>query len=158
MTITKNKMGIYGRGAKRYLGTVLMLSSLGCAALAAAEIYRWTDETGRVHFGDRPPQGIAAEDMSDTAKKINVDESRDERAKLGKIFAPETAEERRNREQKAQGMARQRAQQCQSAQKRLQQLEGRFIMRDESGKLFDVRESERKTMVEELKTQIRANC
>lgn len=26
-------------------------------ATASAEVYKWTDAEGRVHFGDRPPQG-----------------------------------------------------------------------------------------------------
>ncbi len=28
---------------------------LACAASAAAQLYRWTDEKGKVHFGDTPP-------------------------------------------------------------------------------------------------------
>src|SRR5204863_7062656 len=28
---------------------------LGCAATAAAQLYRWTDDKGKVHFGDTPP-------------------------------------------------------------------------------------------------------
>ncbi|HUQ75066.1 MAG TPA: glutaredoxin family protein [Burkholderiales bacterium] len=27
----------------------------GCAATAGAQLYRWTDEKGKVHFGDTPP-------------------------------------------------------------------------------------------------------
>lgn len=30
-------------------------------ALANAEIYRWTDETGKVHYSDKKPAGITAE-------------------------------------------------------------------------------------------------
>jgi len=35
-----------------------------CCVLAAgarADVYRWTDAQGRVHFGDRPPAGAASE-------------------------------------------------------------------------------------------------
>jgi hypothetical protein len=38
----------------------LFLCTLLFAAVAdAAEVYRWTDEAGRVHFGERPPPGGA---------------------------------------------------------------------------------------------------
>jgi len=38
----------------------LLFAALMCAAgAAAAQIYRWTDEQGRVHLTDRPPPGSA---------------------------------------------------------------------------------------------------
>lgn len=43
------------------LGACLILTS----ATAIAEIYKWTDETGKVHYGDRKPENRAAE-------KVNV--------------------------------------------------------------------------------------
>ena len=58
----------------------LMLSAL----LANAEIYRWTDAEGRVHFGDNPAQPEAAESVTirvntyesvsyESVKNINFD-------------------------------------------------------------------------------------
>ena len=38
---------------------LLLLLALGQGA--AADVYRWVDENGRVHFGDRPPVSEAAE-------------------------------------------------------------------------------------------------
>lgn len=43
------------------LGACLILTS----ATAIAEVYKWTDETGKVHYGDRKPEDLAAE-------KVNV--------------------------------------------------------------------------------------
>ena len=43
----------------------------GSAAPAKAEIYRWTDQTGVVHFGERPPMGGGAEQVE--VKNLNVD-------------------------------------------------------------------------------------
>jgi glutaredoxin len=34
---------------------VLAIVLLGIAAMASAQLYRWTDEKGKVHFGDTPP-------------------------------------------------------------------------------------------------------
>lgn len=36
------------------LTTALLL--LACGPALAAGVYKWTDEKGRVHFGDRPAQ------------------------------------------------------------------------------------------------------
>lgn len=31
------------------------------SAMASAVVYKWTDTDGKVHFGDRPPDGVKAE-------------------------------------------------------------------------------------------------
>jgi glutaredoxin len=36
-------------------GAVLVLLAIGPALPAAAEIYKWTDSTGKVHYTDKPP-------------------------------------------------------------------------------------------------------
>lgn len=41
---------------------VILLLALGIALpAAAAEVYRWTDAQGQVHFGATPPRGVSAE-------------------------------------------------------------------------------------------------
>jgi hypothetical protein len=42
----------------------LALALCLAAAPALAETYRWVDETGKVHYGDRPPQGKQAREVS----------------------------------------------------------------------------------------------
>lgn len=42
------------------LKQALILASL-LPALATAEIYKWTDASGKVHFSDKPPAGVKAE-------------------------------------------------------------------------------------------------
>jgi hypothetical protein len=43
--------------------TLLLLCLAGlCLPLAAGEMYKWTDEKGRVHYSDKPPpEGVKAE-------------------------------------------------------------------------------------------------
>lgn len=38
-------------------GFLFLVCCLGVSAAAAQGAYRWVDETGKVHFGDRPPPG-----------------------------------------------------------------------------------------------------
>ena len=42
----------------------MLLLSLFLAVPVSAEIYRWTDENGRVHYGERPPH--------DTAERVQL--------------------------------------------------------------------------------------
>jgi hypothetical protein len=50
------------------IGTgLLLIFSLGVAS--AAELYRWTDSRGVVHFTDKPPKGVNAERV--TTKRSN---------------------------------------------------------------------------------------
>jgi predicted secreted Zn-dependent protease len=44
-----------------------VLAAVACAAAgsgAAAEVHRWTDADGRVHYGDKPPPGAAAKEVA----------------------------------------------------------------------------------------------
>lgn len=44
---------------KTFVCALVALCACLLAATAPAEVYKWTDTEGRVHFGDRPPQGEA---------------------------------------------------------------------------------------------------
>lgn len=39
-------------------GLTLLLLASGLSAPAGAEVYQWRDDTGRLHFGDRPPAAV----------------------------------------------------------------------------------------------------
>lgn len=45
---------------KSFLSSLLILSTLVCSELSA-EIYKWVDENGRVHFSDRKAKGQTVE-------------------------------------------------------------------------------------------------
>ncbi|MGB1140084.1 MAG: DUF4124 domain-containing protein [Halioglobus sp.] len=53
------------------LATLLGVILLALATATSAEIYKWTDEDGNVHFGDKP----ADEDTANKAQAIEVDEA-----------------------------------------------------------------------------------
>lgn len=46
------------RGGKA--GSLLMLAAAMLTGSAAAEVYKWVDKAGNVHFGDQPPPGEKA--------------------------------------------------------------------------------------------------
>ena len=41
----------------------LLLSALALAFPAAAQVYKWTDSQGKVHYGDRPPDDARKQEL-----------------------------------------------------------------------------------------------
>jgi len=42
---------------------LLALGVLCISAAAHAQVYKWTDSTGKLHYGDRPPQDVRKEEL-----------------------------------------------------------------------------------------------
>lgn len=142
--------------------TCILLITAGIQPLQAADIYQWTDENGKVHFGDRPPRGQQAQNISKSANKVNVDSSGAEREKLGNIFAPLTPEEEAYQKQQSQTDANQQAalkQNCNEAQQELKFFKTkRFYWVDEAGNTKNATEAERQAKIKELTDLITKYC
>lgn len=103
---------------------------------AAAAVYRWVDEDGRVHFGDRPPPGNADRIAVPVAPApdAGLKERRLKRQRLLDAF-----EEERRLQEQAAGEAAQEAERrrrnCRQAQARLRGIEAsrRVYKLDEHG-------------------------
>ncbi|MCW8126284.1 DUF4124 domain-containing protein [Microbulbifer halophilus] len=129
------------------------------AAASADELYRWVDEDGKVHFGDRPPMQAEADNIGDELQPINAADAtrarkatqRGQRDDLQKNY--ESRKQRKQR-QRQQQMARA----CQKARKRLRALQGRVAFVDENGKEIKTTERERQRMAEKLQREIRRVC
>ena len=100
---------------------LLLLGLLLPVAVAQAEVYRWVDEKGRVHYGDRPA-GNEAERVElhtrPTEKDPGMEQRRKKQQKLLKVL-----EEERRKKEAAQAEARAeqeaREQDCKKARERL---------------------------------------
>lgn len=108
------------------------LSLLLLPSLASGEIYRWTDEQGRVHFGQRPA-GANAQPVEVRPQVIERDEqtrAREERA--SRFYEARQAEQSQAAAQAAEQRAR-RADECNSLRSKLEQIpEGRSYYRTEA--------------------------
>jgi glutaredoxin len=51
------------RAATLIASLLLVGALLICAEAPADQVYRWVDDTGKVHFSDRPPVGNSASDV-----------------------------------------------------------------------------------------------
>ncbi|WP_179957657.1 DUF4124 domain-containing protein [Exilibacterium tricleocarpae] len=129
---------------------------------APAEVYRWVDENGKVHFSDRKPQGkAAAEDISEAVSKTNIDDSTQQNQKLGDVFPKETAAEKALRQRQTQERQTRRQQHdkdCKRARKLLDVLRGRVYFVDENGQPYNISERERKEREAKLQAEINQYC
>jgi hypothetical protein len=121
-----------GRALRR-VSAAIALAVLAAAVAAQAQVYRWVDEQGKVHYGERPPSGAKAKPVEDKlaappgspAPKAASDASQQERDFQRRRMERDQKEAR---EQKAAEKARQ---QCERERTRLAQL--RNVRRIQSG-------------------------
>ena len=85
----------------RFTGICVLVMVCG---VANAEVYRWVDENGKVHFGDRPPANSNARalDMPESDSSQTPSVSDQERKERQKRLVEALEEERRIKEQKKQ--------------------------------------------------------
>jgi hypothetical protein len=109
------------------LGRLLAACCLAASLSASAEIYRWTDEAGRVHYGERPP-GDGAEPVvvrpspAGGAAAPSEAQRRERQQRLLESFEYERA---RRAEQRAEAarLADRRARDCRQVQAILRRLD-----------------------------------
>ncbi|HEB26147.1 MAG TPA: DUF4124 domain-containing protein [Porticoccus sp.] len=127
-----------------------------------AEIYRWVDNDGKLHFSDQPPEdSTVSEEVSSKMSPINRDSSAEEIEKLQQVFQGETPEEQAfHQQQKAQQQRREQSAEraCQQAQYNLQVLRGRVYFEDPDGNEIIVTEEQREQRANQLAEKIRRHC
>lgn len=137
--------------------TLLLLLML--PALASAQIYRWTDEHGQVHFSEKP-QAPSAEQVEVRPQVVERDaatRAREER--LEKLHSARRTEQQQAAEKSAKLRAEQE-QQCSHLRKRLARLEegGRFYRRGADGSTEYVSDAEVVATRDQLRGQVAAAC
>ncbi|MCC2637939.1 MAG: hypothetical protein K0Q68_1658 [Moraxellaceae bacterium] len=135
---------------------------LAASLPAGAEIYKWTDAQGRVHFGDsaagtgKPAEAIETPQPGNT---YGTDPERSARQRrLNQVLQAEAAE----REYSARQAARQRDEreaQCQRLRHELQGMEGRATYyTDDNGERHFLDDGQRREHVASVNRQLKANC
>lgn len=132
---------------------------LAATSLAAhAEIYKWTDAEGRVHFGDRPvdkKQGTAVEVRD---YKPGTDESvREVYQRNDRLREAASRQQAGEPDEEALRQKRQKGA-CDEAKRRLKSVSGRVIFRDDDGNVVHKTERERAEHQREVEAWIRENC
>ncbi len=137
---------------KWFLCCLLFLSCIN----TSAEVYRWTDANGKVHFGDKKPKS-SAEDITEKVKQTNVDTSTAEHQKLETIFRKENEADREYKRQQAIPDP-ELLQWCKEMRKYLKDISGLVQFLDEDGKPMKVTMEERDQKVAETQALIKNRC
>ena len=139
----------------------LLLGLCVIALNAQAEIYRWVDKNGKVHFTDKKP-APEAENITKEVKSHNIDTSSTE---VQKLTLMREQEERNRQEQimrERQALKpeidKQRQVYCDKQKERLRKISGYVVFTDENGRAVKVTEKERQQKVAELKQVIQDTC
>jgi hypothetical protein len=145
---------------RRYIWAALMTV---LPALASGELYRWTDDSGRVHYSDKPPQDHQPTRVE--APTLNVIETdadtraRNERMmRLRQAQQEQAAEEERQAAQARQALEANRGPACRKARDELKKLSGRVRYRNPDGTLREVSPQEVARDREKVSQWIDTNC
>jgi hypothetical protein len=135
---------------------IILFLLISISGIANAEVYRWIDKDGKTHFSDNKPK-VAAEDITATVKKQNIDTSAHEQQKLEAVFRKENAADREFRQQQTQP-SEEHLERCRKAKNYLNTIDGRVQFVDDKGKMVHVSEDERKARANETRSFIQKNC
>ena len=136
----------------------LLLACCGLSLPLQAEIYRWVDANGQVHFGERPRLG--AETVEVRPQVIERDQRmRDGAADMQRLLEVRTAE----REQRNAQLAERRQQQaarCRQLQQRLADFQRRtyWYEEDAQGKRVEVSPARVREAEAAVRQQIAEQC
>ncbi|MEM7253609.1 MAG: DUF4124 domain-containing protein [Pseudomonadota bacterium] len=144
--------------------SVVVILSLGLLATdeASARIYKWVDDKGNVHFGERPPTDGNAEEIKTRQTHITDDQAK---AQL-KALTDKSSESSKNREvveqdqQQAEAVDARRKENCEIAQNNLKLLESknRVQTKGEDGEKFYLDDDTRQHKISLSKKQIAEFC
>lgn len=126
--------------------------------LSCAEIYRWTDAEGRVHFGERPP--AQAERIEVRPQVVERDQSTREREARSERFFEARREEAAQQQQRDAEQSAVHEQQCAALRARMAGLSGAgtYFSADESGERRYYSDAEVEAARREVRTQVEQHC
>ncbi len=140
------------------LFTLLLLLPIG----AGAEVYKWVDEQGQVHYSDKPSNGDARPldiDRTPAAPDPQREQRREKRDRLLQQFADERAAARHEAEEQARQKA-EHERRCEQARQQLWRYEHSQYLYEEtdSGERRILDDSERARQQQQLRDYIAAEC
>jgi len=131
-------------------------------ASAQAEVYRWVDEAGKVHFGDRQPEAVKdrekIEEISESLGRSNIDSSRKDREQLNNIFARESEQERQYDKKSKNSDYGNNSKRCEQARYELDMYDGRMALVDKNGNDLKLSEKDRKQRALQAREDVDSYC
>lgn len=160
LVLSKNhNIGCGGRnGMKKLLITLLLFFS----SLTNAGVYKWTDENGNVHYGDKPT--TSSEQLNISTEKSTrssmTDEAREERRQRISDSLTDDRLERNKKKAEAKKKKAKLNSQCVYAKDRLKRYQraGRLYNLDKEGNRVTLSDKSRDKTIASLQKEIRKNC
>lgn len=136
-----------------------LLCLLLLPGLAAAEIYRWTDANGQVHFGQRPA-AVGAQQIEVKPQVVERDQLTREREERANRFFDARREEQAQASAVAAERQAKRAAECQELRRRLDNIpEGYSYYRtDANGEREYYSDQQVDTARQQLQSQVADRC
>lgn len=142
--------------------TAALLGAASFTCFAAETVYKWTDESGVIHFSDRPVPNAAAEEMrvtpSSPARFEDDEEEADAEDDAVATDAPESKEERQAAMEEQRRKIRE--QNCQIARQTLQHNESieRMYRVDANGERVFLSDEEREIVLGKSREDVEKWC
>lgn len=139
------------------------LLALLASAPAAAQVYKWVDEKGRTHYGERPP-------ASGKSKEMPIREATPKSDRAAGAAAPSVKDQetafrqrqvkREEEEAKAAKDSAERERQCKNARGDLAdlQVQRRVFTRNDRGEREFMSDTERESRVARLQSEVSRLC
>lgn len=129
---------------------------------AQAEIYKWTDEKGNVHYGDKPvvnSEEILISDKINVQSSVTMQEREEKRKRLLESFAEDRADNKEQQE-KQEIKKTKLNRQCITARDRLKtyQKSSRLYDLNEKGERVILSDKARQQTVDQLAAEIDKYC
>jgi len=146
--------------------TAMMLLSMG----HSAEIYRWVDENGKVHYSDKPPKGakkkaqqVIIDSTPEVAKKDTVARSASDRMAAANQWLSSTREKKEEKvaeRDQAYQKKQQRIRDCKVLKRELKDFQNADVVYDydENGERFYLSEQERDKLIHNIKQKMTQTC
>jgi uncharacterized protein DUF4124 len=134
--------------------------------LIVGNVFKWTDEEGKVHFGDKQPTGSSVEELKIKDKPVHDEKLKnqnEEQKKLLDIFEEERKERHKQIEEKNQ-IQRERKGKCEDIRKELKYQESAFnqgaaiLERDEEGNAVVKDREKWVDQIEKLREAVKECC
>jgi len=147
----------------RALSVVVFLLLQLLPGALPAEIYKWTDADGRVHYGSSKPSDVESSTMQTPAPPPAAEVSRAERRLQEMLDRERDAEEPEPDPQAAEDARHERdarLAECKSARYALRvlQLERPLYRTDASGKRIYLEDDQRAREIAEARARVKASC
>lgn len=143
------------RASRSSLASLLALA-LGASG-ASAQIYKWVDDSGRVHYGEKPPPGSRPSEVKPPPAQPGVPARKEDVQAREIEFRQRQVERQMDEDKQAREAARRKAL-CDNARQRLVFAEQVNLYRVEKGEKVFLSDAERQAEIAQRRAAVDQNC